>query len=101
MAIKVNKSGLTKRTGKDYTAFRYELWLAQDKLCIDCGRFTDLTADLHCDNSFHTDHTGGRGMGGSKRDDTFYTCKGKCGKCHRIKHHQQSTWNSRLHWSRA
>lgn len=99
--ISTTKDGRTKRTGKDYTAFRYELWLSQEKKCIDCGRLTNLQSDLHSDDSFHTDQTAGRGMGGAKRDDTFLACKGKCGRCHRIKHHQQSAVPSELHWSRA
>ena len=99
MAIKVTKSGKTIRTGSDYTAFRYELWQSQAKRCADCGRITDLMADLHCDNSFHVDHVRGRGAG--KRDDTFLACRGLCGKDHRIKHNQQSATESKLHWSRA
>lgn len=98
MPVKLTKDGRTIRTGKAYTTFRYELWLSQNKLCADCGRQTELHVSLHWDNSFHVDHT--RGRAGGKRDDQFYACTGKCGKCHRIKHHQQSTGESKLHWSR-
>src|SRR5580700_3435341 len=94
----VTKDGRTIRSGKDYTAFRYELWLAQDKRCVGCGRVTDLLAELEAGHSFHVDHE--RGRGGGKRDDTFLSCKGLCGKCHRIKHGQQSAVQSQPQWSR-
>lgn len=100
MAVKVTKDGRTIRSGKTYTAFRYELWLCQNKLCADCGRQTDLHVDLSWNTSFHIDHVDGRGLGGSKRDDTFLACKGKCGKCHRIKHGQQSAVQSQPQWRR-
>ena len=77
MTISVTKDGRTKLTGKHYTAFRYELWMAQNRKCIECGRVTDIQAELHRDDSFHTDHLNGRGLGGSKRDDTFKSCVGK------------------------
>ena len=100
MTISVTKDGRTKLTGKHYTAFRYELWMAQNRKCIECGRVTDIQAELHRDDSFHTDHLNGRGLGGSKRDDTFKSCVGKCGRCHRIKHGQQQVVPSQLQWSR-
>lgn len=87
--IKTTKDGRTIRSGKDYTKFRYDLHTLQGGKCVDCKRYTSLNADLAADWSFHTDHIKGRGMGGSKRDDTFDACAGRCGKCHRKKHNQQ------------
>jgi hypothetical protein len=98
LSIKVTKDGRTIRTGKDYTLFRLRLWKSQLGYCAGCGGKTDYYADLEADWSFHVDHTNGRAAG--KRDDTPESCKGKCGKCHRIKHNQQSTVPSELHWSR-
>ena len=86
--IETKKDGRTIRTGKDYTLFRHVLWKEQKGCCTECGRFTSLNAELISDFSFHTDHTNGRGMGGSKRDDTSSSCRGMCGYCHRKKHGQ-------------
>ena len=97
--IKITKDGRTIRKGKDYTEFRKDLYSSQDGLCGYCRRVTVLEADLECDWSFHVDHT--RGRGGGKRDDSFEACAGSCGKCHRIKHGQQSRKESRLHWSQS
>jgi hypothetical protein len=87
--IEVTKDGRTKRTGKDYTEFRLALYKLQSARCFQCGRWTFLLHPIEWDDSFHVDHADGRGIGGSKRDDTFRACHGLCGKCHRIKHHQQ------------
>lgn len=87
--IRVTKDGRTIRTGKHYTEFRRGLHEAQGGQCFECGRDTLLAADHERDWAFHVDHLNGRGMGGSKRDDTFDACKGKCGRCHRRKHGQQ------------
>lgn len=87
MPIKITKDGRTIRTGRDYTKFRRELRDSQRGWCR-CGLPTSLTADLRADWSFHVHHTNGRGMGGSKRDDTLKACVGLCGKCHRKEHNQ-------------
>lgn len=89
MPIKIRR-GRTIRTGKAYTDFRYELWVKQEGQCVTCERQTFLASQLDWDNSFHVDHINGRGMGGSKRDDTFKACQGLCGHCHRVKHHQEA-----------
>lgn len=99
--ITKTKDCRTIRTGKDYTEFRKATWALQVGRCVDCGRPTRLGADPIYDDSFHLDHIDGRGMGGSRRDDTQESTSGKCGKCHRIKHGQQEAVPSRLHWSRA
>lgn len=88
MPIKVTKDGRTIRAGRDYSQLRRDLHFQQDARCVRCKRFTFLTAYIEQDNSFHVHHTNGRGMGGSKRDDTLEACEGLCGKCHRKEHHQ-------------
>lgn len=86
--IKTTKDGRTILTGKDYTRFRSRLHEQSYDLCIRCGRRALLSVPLDWDNSFHVHHKNGRGMGGSKRDDTFESCEGLCGKCHREEHNQ-------------
>ena len=86
--IKTTKDRRTIREGKDYTLFRRELWARSLGICTRCFRNTSLSADLEDDGSFHVHHINGRGMGGSKRDDTFEACKGRCGACHREEHNQ-------------
>jgi hypothetical protein len=87
--IKTTKDGRTILSGKDYTRFRSQLHEQSYGLCTQCHRRTLLTSPLDYDNSFHTHHKNGRGMGGSKRDDTVHSCEGLCGKCHREEHGQQ------------
>ena len=89
MPIKITKDGRTIRTGKDYTQFRIEMHAERLGSCWECGRDTFLDVPLDWDNSFHVDHTNGRGMGGGKRDDTKKACRGLCGFDHRRKHGQQ------------
>jgi hypothetical protein len=88
MAIELTKDGRTIRKGSDYTKFRRSLWKLQDGACARCGRLSYLTADLDDDWSFHVHHIGGRGLGGSKRDDVAGKCIGLCGACHRREHGQ-------------
>lgn len=87
--IGTTKDGRVIRSGRDYSQFRRDLHFLQDALCARCLRYTLLGAWLEDDNSFHVHHTNGRGMGGSKRDDTLEACEGLCGKCHREEHNQQ------------
>lgn len=101
--IEISKDGRTKRTGVDYTKFRFEVWQSQH-LCVKCGRETDLLADISADGSFHLAHRGTRGMGGGFRDDVLGPNKGqveggKCGKCHRQEHGQQEAVQSQPQWS--
>jgi hypothetical protein len=84
--IKVTKDGRTIRTGKDYTDFRSVLWHQQMGTCAECRIDTSLTADIESDYSFHVHHIGGRGLGGSKRDDVSGKCVGLCGLHHREEH---------------
>jgi hypothetical protein len=97
MSVTITKDGRTIRTHADYTNFRKALYASQDGFCGWCRRSTDLDAELECDWAFHVDHTKGRG--GGKRDDSFEACVGACGKCHRIKHGQQSAVESKPQWS--
>lgn len=94
MSIRVTKDGRTIRTGKDYTAFRREVFHDQNASCMDCTRTTFLLSDLERDDSFHLAHRGSRGMGSAIRDDVVGPKRGqveggKCGRCHRQEHHQQ------------
>lgn len=89
MPVKVTKDNRVIRTGQAYTTFRADLHRRQNLRCANCGRTTSLTVDLEHDFSFHVDHKNGRGMGGSRRDDTFESCQGLCGRCHRDKHGQR------------
>lgn len=86
MPIKVTRDGRTIRTGRAYTQFRGTLYMQQDGICGQCGRLVYLSSPLEWDDSFHVHHKHGRGMGGSKRDDTFEECVGLCGDCHRKEH---------------
>ena len=93
--IRVTKDGRTIRTGKDYMAFRRELFYAQVGRCMvtECGRCTFPLVDPEFDFSFHVSHRGSRGMGGAIRDDVVGPKRGqveggKCGKCHRKDHGQ-------------
>jgi hypothetical protein len=88
VVIKTTKDGRTIRTGKDYTAFRREVYEMQSGRCVRCIRTTSLEADILSDYSFHVHHRDGRGMGGSKRDDVPSKVEGLCGKDHRLEHHQ-------------
>jgi hypothetical protein len=97
--IRVTKDGRTIRTAKDYTAFRHALWEVNHGNCWKCERRTNLVAHPSADNSFHVHHKGGRGLGGSKRDDTFLKCSGLCGFCHRGLHKQGCSGVPQ--WSRA
>jgi 5-methylcytosine-specific restriction endonuclease McrA len=85
---KITKDGRTIRTGEDYTEFRRAVHFHQDGNCKRCGRFTSLTADLLADHSFHVHHVGGRGLGGSKRNDILDKVEGLCGFDHRREHGQ-------------
>jgi hypothetical protein len=98
--IRTTKDGRTIRSGRDYTDFRFELWEINHRNCWECNRSTSISADLAADNSFHVHHKRGRGMGGALRDDTFLACSGICGKCHRIRHGQQSAVQSQPQWSK-
>jgi len=82
MSIRVTKDGRT------ITGFRNALWFLQKYRCFDCGRMTSYTVELFFPESFHVHHKNGRGMGGGKRDDSFESCKGLCGLCHRKEHGQ-------------
>lgn len=82
MSVKITKDGRTLRKGRDYTLFRRDLWLFQDGECSNCHAKTSLVADFDLDYSFHVHHKNGRGMGGSKRDDTVEACIGLCRSCH-------------------
>ena len=88
MSRRITKDGRVKLTGKDYTAFRYELYQSQGAQCNNCPRCTSLWMEPEYDSSFHVHHINGRGMGGSKRSDTFLACVGLCGSCHRKEHNQ-------------
>jgi hypothetical protein len=85
--IRTTKDGRTIRSGPDYTEFRRDLW-RQNSMCSRCFRITGLHEPIESNNSFHVHHTKGRGMGGSKRDDTAKACVGLCGQCHRREHGQ-------------
>jgi hypothetical protein len=98
MSIRVTKDGRTIRTGKHYADFRFDLYQKQGAMC-NCGRMTSLYMESVYDSSFHVHHVNGRG--GGKRDDTLEACEGLCGRCHRIKHGQQSAVPSDLKWSRT
>lgn len=89
MAIKITKDRRTIRTGADYTRFRHDLFEQQEGECQKCGRETSLEAEIESDFSFHVHHPGGRGLGGSRRDDNLKTCIGLCGADHRRIHNQQ------------
>jgi len=84
----VTKDGRTILTGPDYTAFRKELFDQQRGRCFECGAWTNLEAPIEFDGAFHVHHKKGRGMGGSKRDDTMEACVGLCSVCHRKIHGQ-------------
>lgn len=107
--IKYTKDGRTIRTGADYTAFRFEVYLVQSSRCgnpkceIKGGRFTSLDSALESYDSFHLNHLHGRG--GGKRDDVMFRngkqmVRGDCGKCHRVFHGQQEAVQSQPQWSR-
>lgn len=88
-STRVTHDGRTILSDKDYAVFRKSLYAYQAGMCAECDRFTQLEADIECDWSFHVHHKNGRGLGGSKRDDTINSCLGLCGKCHRVSHGQQ------------
>jgi hypothetical protein len=88
MPIVEKKDGRIIRTGSSYTQFRLKLYCYQSGQCAKCEWATSLDADIMSDHAFHCHHKAGRGLGGSKRDDTFEACEGLCGRCHRKEHHQ-------------
>ena len=93
MSIKTTKDGRMIRSGKDYTAFRRQVFEDQRGRCMTCGAWTNLEAPIEFAGSFHIAHRGSRGMGGSIRDDVVGPKRGaveggKCGHCHRKEHNQ-------------
>ena len=86
--IKTTKDGRTIRTGADYTKFRHWLYLMQQFSCARCQRHTSTMSPSEDAWSFHVHHIGGRGMGGSKRNDNLDSVEGLCGECHRKEHGQ-------------
>ena len=81
--IQKTHDGRTRRTGKDYSDFRKAIWAMQDYRCGICGRFVSFDAEF-----WHIHHLGGRGMGGSRRDDVPEAVMGLCTYCHRSEHGQ-------------
>lgn len=86
MAIEFYKDGRVKLTGYHYRLLRHKKWLQQDLKCGEtdaikkgrpgCGR--EITFD-----EMELHHKNGRGMMGSKRDDTLEATEGLCKKCHK------------------
>ncbi len=79
MAIKVSKDGLTtKLTGKDLAEHKRKVWESQGRACAGCGMLAPMKQ-----LEFH--HFAGRGMNGSKTNDTdprnSFVCGGPLG-CH-------------------
>ena len=88
--IRTTKDGRTIKTGADYLLFRMEVAESQRHRCAMCGRFIFFHHSFELDDSCHLHHRNGRGMGGSKRDDTPDMCVALCGKCHRGIHGSKS-----------
>ena len=88
--IRTTKDARTIRTGSDYVRFRIDVAESQQYRCAMCGRSMFLTRDIELDDSCHLHHRKGRGMGGSKRDDTPEMCVALCGKCHREIHAKET-----------
>jgi len=75
MAIRTYKDGRVKLTGSDYKMLRWAKYFKQDSKCAKCGEHVFFSMmELH--------HLKGRGMMGSKRDDTLKTTEGLCKTCH-------------------
>jgi hypothetical protein len=86
--IKTTKDGRTILSGQDYRDFKMQRLVVDKYHCsidpvmtddgpvtLGCGRFIGYcNADLH--------HIDGRGMGGSKRDDTIAKTRALCRSCH-------------------
>lgn len=73
MAIKTTKDGRWIYSGTDYTKLKRQKWFEQGERCADCGRRLDISfGQAH--------HVDGRGMGGSKRDDSKMVVL--CIRCH-------------------
>lgn len=85
--IDTKKDGRVILTGGHYTAFREQVWLRDHGHCVRCGRHVNLTI-WENDSDMHVHHKHGRGMGGSKRNDTLEECESLCAKCHRKEHNQ-------------
>lgn len=75
MAKKLTHDGRVLLSGKDYTANKIEFWSHQGERCAGCGRRMDWR-EMH----FH--HFRGRGIGGSKRDDSDPRNQVLCPPCH-------------------
>ena len=106
MSIRILKDGRTLLTPPHYGWFRMEVARQQNHACITCGGEANYMLPLADDHSFHLAHRGTRGMGSAIRDDVIGPKRGqveggKCGKCHRIEHNQQSAVQSQPQWSRA
>jgi hypothetical protein len=79
---KVYRDGRVRLTGDDYAKAKREKWEAQKKACAICGLFVPMAqAEL--------DHIGGRGMGGSKRDDRPEFTRILHSYCHRLRHYRE------------
>lgn len=74
------------RTGADYHEFRHDIWYAQEGRCDQCKRYV-----IFDDYFFQVHHIGGRGMGGSKRNDVPSAVRGLCLDCHRKEHDGRHT----------
>lgn len=88
MSVKITKDGRTIRDGADYHKFRMAKFDQQEGRCIRCTVYCDASLPPDAAFSFHVHHLGGRGMGGSKRDDVAAKTEGLCGACHRSEHNQ-------------
>lgn len=89
MSVTVKKDGRTILTDKDYTNFRFKLWMSQDRSCARCKMLVSISEPYWRARSFHVHHKNGRGMGGGKRSDTFLACVGLCRDCHMKGEHGQ------------
>lgn len=76
MATKRYRDGRVKLTGRNYVTLRLRKWAQQNWKCANCKREMNFEEmELH--------HKNGRGMMGSKRDDTLEATEGLCKKCHK------------------
>jgi hypothetical protein len=72
MGIKLTKEGRTILSGRDYTEHKRGVYERQGGKCADCGfGFPYNRMEFH--------HFGGRGLGGSKRDDLSPLNRMLCG----------------------
>lgn len=81
LGVKITKDGRVIESPHRYNITKEQMWARQNGCCSNCGRYEGYAKNMH------RHHLGGRGMGGSKRDDSKTVLW--CERCHVEEHEGQ------------